>query len=45
LKPYLGEKDELELMMTPLQEREDDEDITPLDTSTDRPTVMHGPMT
>jgi hypothetical protein len=33
LKPYLGEEDELESGMTPLQEGEDDEDITPMDTN------------
>jgi hypothetical protein len=33
LKPYLGEEDELELRTTPLQEGEDDEDITPMDTN------------
>ena len=31
LKPYLGEQDELESRMTPFQEGEDDEDITPSD--------------
>jgi hypothetical protein len=29
LKPYLGEEDEFESGTTPLQEGEDDEDITP----------------
>jgi translation initiation factor IF-1 len=38
LKPYLGEKDELESRMTPIQEGEDDEDISPLHT-------MQGPIT
>jgi hypothetical protein len=33
LKPYLGEEDELESRTTPLQEGEDDEDITPMDTN------------
>jgi hypothetical protein len=33
LKPYLGEEDELELRTTPVQEGEDDEDITPMDTN------------
>jgi hypothetical protein len=33
LKPYLGEEDELESRVTPLQEGEDDEDITPMDTN------------
>ncbi|WVZ76707.1 hypothetical protein U9M48_024659 [Paspalum notatum var. saurae] len=40
LKPYLGEEDELESRMTPLQEGEDDEDISPK-----LPNVMHGPLT
>jgi len=31
LKPYLGEEDVLESRMTPIQEGEDDEDITPMD--------------
>jgi len=38
LKPYLAEEDELESRMTPIQEGEDDEDITPLHT-------MQGPIT
>jgi hypothetical protein len=38
LKPYLGEEDELESRTTPLQEREDDEDITSIHT-------MNGPIT
>jgi hypothetical protein len=38
LKPYLGEEDELELRMTPIQEGEDDEDISALHT-------MQGPIT
>ena len=38
LKLYLGEEDELESRMTPIQEGEDDEDITPLHT-------MQGPIT
>jgi hypothetical protein len=33
LKPYLGEEYELESRATPLQEGEDDEDITPMDTN------------
>jgi hypothetical protein len=33
LKPYLGEEDELDSRTTPLQEGEDDEDITPMDTN------------
>jgi hypothetical protein len=31
LRPYLGEEDELESRMTPIQEVEDDEDITTMD--------------
>jgi hypothetical protein len=38
LKPYLGEEDELELSTTPIQEGEDDKDISPLHT-------MQGPIT
>jgi hypothetical protein len=38
LKPYLGEEDELESRTTPLQEGEDDEDITSTHT-------MDGPIT
>jgi hypothetical protein len=38
LKPYLGEEDELDLRMTPIQEGEDNEDISPLHT-------MQGPIT
>jgi hypothetical protein len=38
LKPYLGEEDELELRTTPIQEGEDDENISPLHT-------MQGPIT
>jgi hypothetical protein len=38
LKPYMGEEDELELRMTPIQEGEDDEDTSPLHT-------MQGPIT
>jgi hypothetical protein len=38
LKPYLGEEDELESRMTPIQEGEDDEDISPFHT-------MQGPIT
>jgi hypothetical protein len=33
LRPYLGEDDELESRTTPIQEGEDDENITPLDTN------------
>jgi hypothetical protein len=45
LKPYLGDEDELDSRMTPFQEGEDDEDITPLDAPADPPTIMQGPMT
>jgi hypothetical protein len=38
LKSYLGEEDELELRMTPIQKGEDDEDMSPLHT-------MQGPIT
>ena len=31
LKPYLGEEDVLESRTTPIQEGDDDEDITPMD--------------
>jgi hypothetical protein len=42
LKPYLGEKDELESRTTQMQEGEDDEDIPPNDTP--MPTTQQGPM-
>ncbi|WVZ80454.1 hypothetical protein U9M48_027927 [Paspalum notatum var. saurae] len=45
LKPYLGEEDELESRTTPLQEGEDDEDISPMLTSDTPSVVMHGPLT
>ncbi|WVZ76156.1 hypothetical protein U9M48_024154 [Paspalum notatum var. saurae] len=45
LKPYLGEEDELESRMTPLQEGEDDEDISPMLTSDTPSVVMHDPLT
>jgi hypothetical protein len=42
LKPYLGEEDELESRTTPLQEGEDDEDITSMDTNnTQLTTQLH----
>ena len=44
LKPYLGE-DDFESRMTPFQEGEDDEDITPLDVPADPPNIMQGLMT
>ena len=45
LKPYLGEEDEFESRTIPIQEGEDDEDITPLDVPADPPTIMQGTMT
>jgi hypothetical protein len=45
LKPYLGEEDELESRTTPLQEREDDEDITPMDTKNTPQVDIQGPIT
>jgi hypothetical protein len=38
LKPYMGDKDEIESRTTPIQEEEDDEDITSIHT-------MNGPIT
>jgi hypothetical protein len=38
LKPYMGDEDEIESRMTPIQEEEDDEDITSIHT-------MNGPIT
>jgi hypothetical protein len=43
LKPYLGVEDELELRTTQMQEGEDDEDISSIDTTTHA--AQHGPMT
>ncbi|WVZ78207.1 hypothetical protein U9M48_025956 [Paspalum notatum var. saurae] len=45
LKPYLGEEDELELRTTPLQEGEDDEDISPMHVTDTPPMVIPGPLT
>jgi hypothetical protein len=45
LTPYMGEEDELESRMTPLQEGEDDEDITPMHTAKTPPIVILGPIT
>jgi hypothetical protein len=45
LRPYLGEEDELELRMTPIQEGEDDKDITLSDTHNPPPLVIQGPIT
>ena len=41
----MGDEDELESRTTPIQEGEDDDDITPSDVPADPPTVMQGPMT
>ena len=43
LKPYLGEENECESRMTQMQEGEDDEDISSLDTTI--PIAQQGPMT
>jgi hypothetical protein len=45
LTPYMGEEDELESRTTPLQEGEDDEDITPMHTAETPPIVIQGPIT
>ena len=45
LKPYLGEEDELESRTTPLQEGEDDEDITLIDTNNTPQVDVQGPIT
>ena len=45
LKPYLGEEDDLESRTTPIQEGEDDEDITPSDAHDDPTLDFHGPIT
>ena len=44
LRPYLGEEDEFESRTTPIQEGEDDEDITPSDTHK-TPLDIQGPIT
>jgi hypothetical protein len=44
LKPYFGEEDELSSRTTSIQEGEDDEDITTVDTTTTHPHVQ-GPLT
>jgi hypothetical protein len=44
LRPYLGEEDALESRMTSIQEREDDEDITPSDAH-NTPLDIQGPIT
>jgi hypothetical protein len=45
LKPYLGEEDELESRTTPLQEGEDDKDITTMDTNNTPLVDVQGPIT
>ena len=45
MKPYLGEEDEFESRTTPIQEVEDDEDITPSNIPAGPSTIMQGPMT
>ena len=45
LRPYLGEEDELESRTTPIQEGEDDEDITPTDTNDTPQDDIQGPIT
>jgi len=45
LKPYFGEEDELESRTTPIQEGEDDEDITPTDTNDTPQDDIQGPIT
>jgi hypothetical protein len=45
LRSYLGEEDELESRMTPIQEEEDDDDITTMDIHNTSPTDIQGPIT
>jgi hypothetical protein len=45
LKPYMGEEDTLQLRMTPIQEGEDDEDITHLDAHNTPLLDIQGPIT
>ena len=46
LKPYLGEEEELELRMTPIQEGEDDEPMAPSDTiNINIPQIIQDPIT
>jgi hypothetical protein len=45
LTPYMGEEDELESRTTPLQEEEDDKDITPMHTAETPPIMIQGPIT
>lgn len=45
LRPYLGEDDEVESRTTPIQEGEDDEDISSLDVNNDPLLDVPGPIT
>ena len=45
LKLYLGEEDVLESRTTPLQEGDDDEGITPMDTNDTSQVDIQGPIT
>src|SRR5581483_3485759 len=45
LTPYMGEEDELESRTTPLQEGENDEDITSIHRTKTPPIVIQGPIT
>jgi hypothetical protein len=45
LRPYLGEEDELESRTTPIQEGENDKNITLSDTHNPPPLVIQGPIT
>ena len=45
LKPCLGEEDEIKSRTTPVQEGEDDEDITPMDTNNTPQVDVQGPFT
>jgi hypothetical protein len=45
LRPYMGEEDEFESRMNPLQEREDDEDITTTHINNNPPLSIEGPIT
>jgi hypothetical protein len=43
-KPYLGEEAELDSRMTQMQEWDDDEDISTINTSTPTQVQIHGPI-
>lgn len=45
LRPYLGEEDTLESRTTPIQEGQDDEDITPSDAYNTPPLDIQSPIT